>query len=126
MKKSKFIKNVEYQESERSFEPISDKPSLTIPDQSLSVKDLLERHQRGLSSPVSKEPIYEIDTFGEEINPLRQQNLDFTDIDGLKETINKSMEIVTKLEKEKQKKLKQKEKEEEKQKIIDEYENSKK
>jgi len=34
-------------------------PSLTIPDQSMTVRDILERHSRGLTIESAKVPIYE-------------------------------------------------------------------
>jgi len=50
----------------------SDKPSQTIPDQTMSVKEILSRYSRGLPLEGNKTPIYN----GEEIIPdLRRMDL---------------------------------------------------
>lgn len=93
----------------------------TTPNESYSVRKLLDMHKQGLHPLVEKEALWEIDTFGEELNPLRIQNLDLTDIDDLRTTIEETKAKALEMQKnaEKQAKIKYK------QQIIDEHEQSK-
>lgn len=65
--------------------------SLTIPDETLTMRQLLENHTRGIASAVAKTPIYE----EEDSNPhgINPRVLDLVDIQGLqmdnKENIKK-------------------------------------
>jgi len=38
---------------------VNEKPSMTVPDQTMSIKEILERHARGLSFEDGKVPMYE-------------------------------------------------------------------
>jgi len=59
---------------------IFEMPSMTIPDQSLTIKQIIDRHSKGLSLGSTKTPIYdeENETLG--INP---KTLDLTDLHDL-------------------------------------------
>nr|QJB19103.1 MAG: hypothetical protein [Microvirus sp.] len=64
------------------------KPSLTIPDESYSIKEILYRSQQGLMPSVTKRTYFnQIENF-EEIGLINQQGLDLTDIDVLTEKLN--------------------------------------
>lgn len=52
------------------YEVLSDEPSMTVPDQSLTVRDLLERYTRGIAPACAREPLYD-----------DRENLDFEDVD---------------------------------------------
>lgn len=54
----------EMRELDRSkfYEPISLEPSLTVPDQSLTIKQILDRYARGLPLGGSRVPVYEPDS----------------------------------------------------------------
>ena len=58
------------------------KPSLTIPDQSLSVKQIMERYARGLSVTDAKVPMW----YGEELDLPDLKRLDMSEIEQLKES----------------------------------------
>lgn len=60
---------------------------LVVPDKALSVKKLLQMHINGTLPPVSREGMYEMDDFGEEIPDHRAQRLDFTDLDHMEEKV---------------------------------------
>ena len=74
-----------YKTKKTRFEKISKKPSEAIPDQSLSIRQLIDAQKRGLVPPIQHTGSYEMETFGEELNPLRKQNFDLSDIDTLKQ-----------------------------------------
>ena len=116
----KYKINPGYEPGDWSKEPKNEMPSMTIPDQSYTIKQLLEFHSKGISPPIQHKEIYE-DEFGEDGNPLRKQNLDITDIDQIKENIDKSMEAIDSVNKMRFKRKK----EAEKKAIIDEHEKSK-
>lgn len=54
-------------------------PSLTIPDQTLSVKDILDRHTRGLPFTNASTPVYNLDDEGNELMPVDWQRLDISE-----------------------------------------------
>lgn len=61
---------------------ISKQPSLTIPDETLTMRQLLDNHTRGINPAIAKTPIYaEIEGFDQGINP---RTLDLVDIQGRK------------------------------------------
>lgn len=71
------------------------KPSLTIPDESYTIKEILQRSQNGLMPSVTKRTHFnEIDNF-EDIGLINKHGLDLTDIDILTEKLK-----VNKLERE--------------------------
>lgn len=108
----------------RDYEPKSKKPSLTIPDQAYSIKQILEYSKKGIGMPLLKKAIFEEENFPDG-NPFRKQNLDLTDIDNLKENVSKALETVDRAKKEREAKKLAKQKLLEKQAIIEEYERSK-
>lgn len=63
------IRNL-FNASEFNDDEINNEPSLTIPDQSMSVRELLQRYANGLPLGGSKEPIYEGED-GDGIDPRR-------------------------------------------------------
>lgn len=110
-----------YKSAEARFEPENLEPSQTIPDQDYSVADLLDMHIRGIKPAIENTPIYEDDIFGEEMNPMRKQDFDLSDIDEIKDDLAKGESIVSLANKNKQKQAKKAEKT----KIIEEYERQK-
>lgn len=96
---------------------VNDEQSRTIPNQSFTVRELIKKHQQGIAPAVMKRALYEIDDFGEELNPLRKQGFDLSDIDKLSRQIKAANKVV-----QKQKQL-EAEEEQRKQKelIIDDY-----
>lgn len=84
--------------------PVSEKvsllPSMTIPDQSYSIKQLLEFHARGINPPIQHNSEFD-EEFEEEINPMRKRNFDLTDIDKIKEDIDNNMKLIDKMQKSK-------------------------
>lgn len=91
--------------------------SETSPNESYTIQELMLRHSEGIRPDIEKEPQYEMEHFGEQINPLREQNFDLSDLDAIrdeKDSLNtKLLEVQTKRAQE----LKNKEK----QQIIEEY-----
>lgn len=57
MAKTKFQNQYNYVPGQRNEKPVGE--SLTVPDQSYSIKDILEKYTRGIAPMVSKEPLYE-------------------------------------------------------------------
>lgn len=53
-------------------------PSETIPDQSLSIKEILERHIQGLPYPTSN-PIWDDDDIDSDFDPSNTLDYDLTD-----------------------------------------------
>lgn len=66
---------------------VNTKPSLTVPDQTMSIKEILERFARGLPFQAGKVPIYEGE---EEIPDLR--TMDLADIQELTESAKENLE----------------------------------
>lgn len=56
---------------------IFEQPSMTVPDQSLSIKQIIDRHTKGLALGGSKTPIYDEDGESMGINP---KTLDLTEL----------------------------------------------
>lgn len=74
---SKNIKQVKNHLNVQHFEKtvrIFTEPSQTVPDQTMSIRTIMERHVRGISTPAVKSPIY---SDGDGINP---KSLDLVDI----------------------------------------------
>ena len=66
-------------------------PSKTVQGESYTIKELLEKHSTGLMPPVGLEPQYDTEEpTHDDSMLLRKQNLDLTDIDDLKDTVNKT------------------------------------
>lgn len=87
MKTTKF--KTPFNSQERKGQQFS-KPSLTEPDGSYTIQEILERSQRGMLPNVKQNVTY--DTNGEmefdAISPLRQLGLDITDVQELSNEIN--------------------------------------
>lgn len=56
-------------------------PSMTVPDETMSIRELLSRHVNGLPVENGKVPLYDEDESSDGINP---KTLDLTDWDELK------------------------------------------
>jgi hypothetical protein len=54
--------------------------SLTIPDQTMSMRELIERHTSGLTLDVGKTPIYDEDGTSQGINPKTLDLVDFQEL----------------------------------------------
>lgn len=67
-------------EGENRFEPVSSKPSETIPDQSMSVDELMKRYASGLPLGGERVPIYH----GEDEFLPNEKTLDLSEIEDLK------------------------------------------
>lgn len=91
--------------------------SVTVPSQSYTIKELVEMNKKGINPNILKKALYEMDDFGEELNPLRAKNFDLTDMDGIIKTVKAHQ---TKLEAE-QKKQALVKKQKEREQIIEEY-----
>lgn len=65
---------------------VSFKPSMTIPDQSMSLKEILDRFARGLPLDGEKVGMYH----GDEM-PVQLQKMDLTEIQELREQLNEQM-----------------------------------
>lgn len=82
-----------YEESQNSYEPISDKPSLVIPDLSLTIRELVERFIRGQDIAIRASLPQEFDhVSGEEL-----ELHDITKLDKI-ERIQLAREIDAKIE----------------------------
>lgn len=87
-------------------------PSQTIPDQSLSLRTILEKHARGLDVGGTYDPIYDEDEISEGINPKTLDLVDLQELGALhKETLEGYKMNQEKAEKKKQEEIKQAEKE---------------
>jgi len=79
----------------------SNKPSMTIPDQSMTVSELVERNKRGLPLGGAKVPIWDENPETEYLPDLNR--LDLSEVHELKlqaqETINEKREELDKIEK---------------------------
>lgn len=95
--------------------------SKTVPGQSYTIQELLALGKRGLDPKILREVIYEMDAFGEELNPLRKPGFDLTDMNRIQEEVKQYHEK-TLLAK---KRELAKKKEEERKKIIQEFINEK-
>lgn len=84
-----FTKQSEYIRTERSMEKQSGK-SKTVPNQAYSVSELLNKHRQGISPAIMKQALFEMDHFGEDINPLRKPGLDLTDLDDISRQIEET------------------------------------
>lgn len=81
--------------------------SNTVPNQSYTVKELIEMNKKGISPAIMKEALYEMDDFGEELNPLRAKNFDLSDIDAIQRAVKKHQVAIE--AKEKKERLKKEE-----------------
>ena len=63
--------------------------SKTVPGQSYTTKQILEMSKRGIAPSILKEAIYEMDMFGEDLNPLRKPGFDLSDMDKVTETVKR-------------------------------------
>ncbi len=66
------------------------KPSLTIPDQTMSIREILERHSRGLPIDGGKTPIYD----GEEYDLPDLRTLDLSERQLLKESYTQEIQQI--------------------------------
>lgn len=91
--------------------------SKTVPNMSMTVKELILKHSQGIAPAVMKKALYEMDDFGEELNPLRKQGFDLTDIDKMSREVKAAYKVVQ------MQKAKEREEEDRKEKarIADEY-----
>ncbi|KAA6326505.1 hypothetical protein EZS27_024394 [termite gut metagenome] len=72
----------------RSFEPVSDLPSLTVPDQAISIPDLLEKYVNGTLLPCEKTPYYaDGDVSFDDFNPTLSPDFDLVDAQLIKEDL---------------------------------------
>lgn len=82
------------QYNNREFERDNEKftlPSMTIPDQSMSIKEILERYARGLPMD-GKVPIYE----GEDGDGIDPRRLDLAEREHLKKVYTEELEEIKK------------------------------
>lgn len=87
-------------------------PSKMIPNQAFTVKKILEMAKQGVTLGQMREAVYDGQEFPDG-NPMRKQNFDLSDIDVLKEEIEKAKDFEAKAKKivEKAEKAKEKAKE---------------
>ena len=55
----------------------------------ITTKEILEMSKRGIAPSILKEAIYEMDMFGEDLNPLRKPGFDLSDMDKVTETVKR-------------------------------------
>lgn len=73
------------------YEVQENKEHLTVPNQSMTIPEILERFARGVVDTIQKEPIYDnTDDFEHEIG-VRRPNFDFADATALQAQINQRM-----------------------------------
>lgn len=58
---------------------VNTQPSLTVPDQTMDVKTILDRHTRGLGLGNMTTPVYNLDEEGNELIPVDWQRLDISE-----------------------------------------------
>lgn len=81
VKHQRWYTGVEYKGEENN------EPSLTVPGMSYSVKEILEKHVRGINLPVMKKTIYEESSLE---SPQISKLIDITEVEALKsETVAK-------------------------------------
>lgn len=68
----------------------NDKPSLTVPDQTMSVQQIVSRYQRGLPISGQKVPVY----YGDDENYV---DLDKMDLEEIHELIGRNRQTITQL-----------------------------
>jgi hypothetical protein len=63
-------------------EPVQTEPSMTVPDQSLTVSQLLDRYTRGLAPPIAHDPLYDDreDLDFDDVNPAERPDFDLSDL----------------------------------------------
>lgn len=80
-----------------SEEPL-DSNSLTVPDLSLTVREIIERHSRGLSLPHSSEPLYDGDedavSFDDNHEDIFDQSLDLVERHELMQSNNSKIQTL--------------------------------
>jgi hypothetical protein len=64
-------------------EPDYTEPSMTVPDQSLTVREILERYVRGIAPSCAYDPLYDDreDLDFDDANPAESPDFDLSDID---------------------------------------------
>lgn len=75
-----------YQRQADAYET-TDKPSMTIPDQTLSIREILARYSRGLPIDNTKVPIYD----GEDEFYPDPKTLDLADRQAMRESVNQEI-----------------------------------
>lgn len=85
---------------------VNNQPSLTIPDQSMTLRELLVRYAKGLPLADAKTPIWE----GEEGFDINPERLDLAEIEELAEKAREELKSINQRVKESVKKAKEKSK----------------
>lgn len=70
-------------------------PSMTVPDQTMSIRTILERHSRGMPIPPGRQELYE----GDESSGLELNTMDLTE---KQELYERSQEVIAEAKKRKQ------------------------
>lgn len=102
-KNPQFATPYNYKVGEHSCEPKQTEPSKTIPNQGLTVQELVKMHTQGISLSIFKEGLWEMEDFDDSVNPLRKQNFDLSDIDDIRDDLERSQQEVLKQRKEREK-----------------------
>lgn len=113
----KFNSPYNYKKGPWSYEKENTEPSKTIPNQGLTVQELVRLHTQGISLSIFKEGLFEMEDFNDEVNPMRKQNFDLSDLDEIRAELESAHTEIYKLREERQKQAAIKRKEE----IIEEY-----
>lgn len=86
-----------------SYEKVSEKPSLTAPDMSYTVRQLLERFTTGIAPEVQRNGVYDENANHDNYDVTRDGDFDLADATAMKIELearhNKRMEELSKLEK---------------------------
>lgn len=86
--------NLEYKPNDRSFEHVSGK-SETIPDQSMSVREIIKKFTQGTLPDIGKSIYYELDAGSEdfdEYDVTESPDFDLTDVENYRMNIEKIIE----------------------------------
>lgn len=76
---SRRVRNWLNYQDELIIHEVNTLPSLTIPDQTMTVKDIIDRHTRGLPFTNASTPVYNLDDEGKELMPVDWQRLDISE-----------------------------------------------
>lgn len=87
--RERFVRTTQNRDRHYRHRKIFTQPSLTVPDMTMSMREILSRFTSGLPMDIGKEPIYHEDDYEQlGINP---RSLDLTDIHELKENADAVM-----------------------------------
>lgn len=78
-----------YEAKINGFVEVNDQPSETIPDQSLTIKQILQRFTAGTLPPIQKETYYEENPDIDDPDPMYRPDFDFVDWEAAKRKLER-------------------------------------